>query len=53
MCNQEDGTQWTGFHQRMEQLMLLGIGLKLMDYVLPDRKMWKVLPGGMPYIVIK
>lgn len=51
-CNQENGVQWTGLHQRMEQLFCLGIGLDLVEYQMP-REMWGILPGGMPYLVIK
>ena len=50
-CNDKDGNQWTGLHQRMEQLFLLGIGLGVVKSVLP-REFWKDLPGGMPYYVI-
>ena len=50
-CNQANGVQWTGFHQRMNELFSLAIGLKLAEFQLP-REMWSALPGGMPYIVI-
>lgn len=50
-CNTEDGQQWTGLHQRMEQLFCMAIGLKLAKYQFP-RDLWKSLPGGMPYISI-
>ena len=50
-CNIEDGQQWTGLHQRMEQLFCLGIGIGKVKYAMP-RDMWKILPGGMPYLVI-
>lgn len=52
MCNTKDGEQWTGLHQRMEQLMCLGIAIGKIKYLMP-REMWKALPGGMPYFVIK
>ena len=51
-CNDRHGNQWTGLHQNMEQLFVLGIALDLVDYVLP-RMMWGALLGGMPYLVIK
>lgn len=41
-------TQWTGHHQRMEQLVQLGLGLGLVTCQLP-RSMWPTLPGGVPY----
>jgi hypothetical protein len=43
--------QWTDFHQRMEQLFQLGIGINRVKCLLP-RELWKALPGGMPYYVI-
>ncbi len=51
-CDQADGKQWTGLHQRMEQLFALAIGLKLARWQLP-RDMWDALPGGMPYVEIE
>ncbi len=51
-CNDRNDEQWTGLHQRMDQLFSLGIALGLAAYPLP-RDMWDVLPGGMPYIIIK
>ena len=50
-CNDKHGNQWTGLHQRMEQLIQLGIGLGRVSYSIP-REMWSVLPGGMPYFVV-
>lgn len=49
-CMDKDDKQW-GEHQQMEQLFLLGIGLKLVKWLGP-REMWEALPGGMPYVVI-
>lgn len=51
-CNLADGTQWTGLHERMNQLFSLAIGLKLAKWSLP-REMWGVMPGGMPYVEIE
>ncbi|MEK7645754.1 MAG: hypothetical protein AAB374_01460 [Patescibacteria group bacterium] len=50
-CNDKHGNQWTGFHQRMEQLFQLGIGIGKVQSQLP-REMWLALPGGMPYYII-
>jgi len=50
-CDNQNGIQWTDLHQRMEQLFQLGIGLKLVKYLMP-KEMWSALPGGMPYLVI-
>lgn len=51
LCTREDGTQWTGSHAAMEQLVCLGIGAGKMKYLLP-KPMWNILPGGMPYLAV-
>ena len=51
LCTREDGTQWTGSHATMEQLVCLGVGAGKMKYLLP-RSMWNILPGGMPYLSV-
>lgn len=51
-CDDKDGNQWTGFHQTMEQLVVLGIAINKVKYNLP-KEMWKAFPGGMPYFVIE
>jgi len=51
-CNQANGVQWTGLHQRMEELFCLAIGLGLAECQLP-REVWSALPGGVPYYVVK
>ena len=50
-CNDKNDHQWTDLHCRMEQLFQLGIALELAKWQLP-RDMWKVLPGGMPYVTV-
>lgn len=50
-CMDRDGNQW-GEHVNMDQLFCLGLGLGMVESLLP-REMWKELPGGMPYYVIK
>ena len=50
-CQNANGEQWTGLHQRMEQLFQLGIAIKAAKFLMP-REMWKVLPGGMPYVSV-
>jgi hypothetical protein len=47
-CQDINDEQWTGLHERMEQLFCLGLGLDLVACVIP-REMWDALPGGMPY----
>ena len=51
-CIDKDGNQWTGLHLTMEQLMVLGIAIGKIEYLFP-REFWSVLPGSMPYIIIK
>ena len=50
--NDKNGQQWTSLHRRMEQLFQLGIGIGKVSYLMP-RDMWRIFPGGMPYLVIK
>lgn len=49
LCYRKGGVQW-GEHKDMEALCVLAIALGLARWCAP-RTMWKVLPGGMPYIV--
>jgi len=51
-CLDKDGNQWTSEHIHIEQLMCLGIGLDIVRFCLP-REVWGVLPGGLPYFVVK
>ena len=52
LCTTKDGKQWTGLHRVCEQLVVMAIGLGLMEYCFP-REMWAILPGGVPYLMIK
>jgi len=47
----KDNDIWTGLQQIMEQLLLLGLAIKKIEYCLP-RSMWSSLPGGVPYLRI-
>ncbi len=49
-CMTKDGTHW-GEHRDIEQLLVLGIATDQAKILMP-RKMWGMLPGGMPYFVI-
>lgn len=51
-CYDRDGRQWTGLHLQMEKLFVLGQILGRVTYPLP-RTLWNVLPGGMPYVMIR
>lgn len=44
-------TQWTDFQLRAEQLLQLGIGMKMVMCLAP-REMWSILPNGMPYYLV-
>jgi len=52
MMEDENGEQWTGLHQEMDKLVTLGLAITKLSFLM-TREMWKILPGGMPYIVIK
>lgn len=52
LCVTKDGEQWTDLHRVCEQLVVMAIGLGLMKYCFP-REMWAILPGGVPYLMIK
>ena len=52
LCTTKNGEQWTGEQTICEQLVAMAIGLELMSYWLP-REFWAILPGGVPYILIK
>lgn len=51
MCVDKDGNQWTGFHEVVDKLLMLGIAIGKMSFLLP-KQMWSILPGGMPYVVV-
>mgnify|MGYP001604585181 CR=1 FL=1 len=51
-CQDRDGDFWTGLHLVMEQLVLMGLGLGLVEFPM-EREFWPVMPGGMPYFVFK
>ena len=52
-CMNKDNEQWTSLHKTMDELFCLGMAIGVVEYLLPDRDLWKVMPGGMPYLVIK
>lgn len=51
-CEDRHGNLWTGLHQTMSMLFLLGEGIGMVKSQLP-KHMWPMLPGGMPYYVIE
>lgn len=52
MCDDRHGEQWAGLHQTMELLCFLGIAAGVARWLIPDREVWEMLPGGMPYFVV-
>lgn len=51
MCIDKSGQQWTDFHTVCDMLVCLGLAIGQLSFVLP-RELWKIFPGGMPYIVV-
>ena len=50
LCDTKDGRQWTDLHQRMEELVCLGMACGYASFT-TDKELWRILPGGMPYVV--
>lgn len=50
-CMDANGDQWGG-HQNMDELFVLGMATGQVSALMP-RDMWSVLPGGMPYYMVK
>jgi hypothetical protein len=51
LCNDRNGSLWTGDHAIMETLCVLAIATGLGQWTMP-KEMWSVLPGQMPYFTI-
>lgn len=51
LCETKDGEQWTGIQKVCEELMVLGIATKKMQYCC-SKELWGALPGGVPYIQV-
>jgi len=49
MCVDHNGKQW-GEQRSTQELLVLGIGLEILEIPWP-RRMWKLLPGGVPHVV--
>lgn len=52
ICTNKNCELWTGDQRVCEQLIVMAIGLDLMSYCFP-REMWAILPGGVPYLIVK
>lgn len=46
-----NGVQWTSLHTEVDKLVILGLATFNITFLMP-REMWKILPGGMPYLVV-
>lgn len=51
LCMRKDGSQW-GEHRNCDELIALAMGLDMCEFPTP-RKMWGVLPGGVPLVKFK
>ena len=49
-CYTKEQEHW-GEHRDMDNLFILGQALGLAKYI-PERPMWRAMPGGMPYVQI-
>ena len=52
LCKTKDDELWTDNQFVSEQLVVMSIGLGLMEYCF-SRDVWKMLPGGVPYIIVR
>lgn len=52
MCVRKDGVQWADVHITMDKLLCLGIAIDAVTYCIPNRDLWSVFPGNMPYICV-
>lgn len=52
ICVDKLGRQWAGSHRICDELVCLGIGIGAIKFSLPERDLWEIFPGGMPYITI-
>ena len=50
-CVDKEGNLW-GEHRNVEQLVVLGLAIDKVQYCAP-REIWKVMPGGLPYFIVK
>lgn len=48
----KDGNNWASLHLTQGMLVQLGLAIGEIEYPMP-RDVWPVLPGGLPYIMVK
>lgn len=53
MILDRNGDQWTDFHATCDRLLCLGLAIGAVEYTIKQRDLWRMFPGGMPYITIK
>jgi hypothetical protein len=51
-CEDRNGEMWTGSQTTVADLFALGMAIGAVEYLMP-REMWCILPGGVPYLVVK
>ena len=52
MCMDKHGNYRTDSHATMDAMVMLGNAIGALSFNLPPQ-FWPILPGGMPYIVVK
>lgn len=52
MCINADGEQWTDLHRVCDKLLCLGIAINAAEFTIKQRDLWRMFPGGLPYITI-
>lgn len=52
MCINADGEQWTDLHHVCDQLVCLGLAINAVQFTVKQRDLWRMFPGGLPYITI-
>ena len=51
MVMDENNDDWTSLHADVDKLITLGLAINYVSFLVP-RKMWEILPGGLPYVVV-
>lgn len=50
-CVDKDGVQW-GEQRTVDNLICLGLATGDIQFLIKDRTMWQILPGGVPYFYV-
>lgn len=51
-CVDKNDVQWTSEQRIVDLLFCLGQAAGMVKYLFEDRDLWKLLPGGVPYVCI-